>query len=155
MNPSSQFRYPLAPVLLTKEWDLDALKRELVSLNDSMETLRSEEKNLQEQADIVARDWNSQAGASQLIEPQRLTAVLQYIDGLSKQCRQKQTALEEMAAERNVLIDRMTLAQRGIEAFEQHRDQMHAQFIKLGVSAEIKSADDHWNTLQVRTGSYE
>ena len=143
-----RFRYALEPVLLTRKWNLDTLMRSLSDQNAAIAEHGKAEAALQHTFDGAAADWQATmaAGGNQSVDP--FVRSTRYLDDLSLQLREHAARSAEMAALRDELIGHITMAQRGVEAVEEHRDDMHSQFVQQRLSSDFKVADDQWNTLQ-------
>jgi chromosome segregation ATPase len=155
MSGNAKFRYALEPVLLTRQWDLDALLLDLNRVNSSLLKLKDELDKLDHDIRSAAHDWKQQSAASGHISVGGFTVMTHYMQDLAKQRVFKEQAIANIERERDALIDRVVTAQRGVDAVEQHRDEMKAEFVKLKLSNEFKFADDHWSTLQVRTEHHD
>ncbi len=146
----ARFKYALQPVLLLRQWDLDALKLELATINDTLKRLQQERDKLQLDMDVAKNEWKRQSAFSDNFRVDRFTVVMRYLDDLGRQLALKIAELAQCDAERDKVIDQIARAQRGLEAIEQHRDDMSKEHAKQLAGVEFKSADDHWSTLQTR-----
>lgn len=154
MSGKRKFSYALKPVLLKRQWDLDALLLDLNQFNGALAKLKEEIMKIEDDARAVSEDWK-RASSSGTIDISRFSMVTQYLQELAAQCLAKEKEIAEQERQRDALIDRVVAAQRAVEAVELHRDEMKAEFIKLRLSEDFKSADDHWSTLQARMENYD
>lgn len=155
MSRGAQFRYALEPLLLTRQWDLDDLLRQLGERNAECASAQSALELLCAHLAAAAAQWHGLSGHSGHLSVDRFTLLARYMRDQERQIRQSRAALEILLAERSTLIDQVVLSQRAVEAVEEHRDASRAQFIKLRMSGEFKLADDQWNILQSRIGQHE
>ena len=150
MSRQSGFRYSLQPVLLRRQWDLDALKLDMNRVNDALAKLSQERADLQRESEQVGIAWKNQSTSAVNIVVERLTTVVYYLEDLTRQIKERNAKIDELNMERESLIDRIALAQRSLDAIEQHRDEMNELFMKQLLNKEFKAADDHWTTLHSR-----
>lgn len=153
MNRNGRFRYPLEPVLLTRQWDLDALLLELNQANEALSKLKNELTAVQGNIDSCTSEWKKREGTALTVD--NFAVLTNYLQDLAKQrlCVEQKIAQQEL--ERDALIERVVAAQRSVEAVEQHRDDMKAEFVRLRLSQDFKFADDHWSTLQTRVEKHD
>lgn len=145
---SARFRYPLAPVLLTRQWELDALLLELAEHNAGLAQQQGRVGYLDGQLAAAGADFRALAGCETGLPVQRFTILSRYIGDVTLQMRAAQDELERLGALRDALAERVVAAQRGVEAVEKHRDEMESKFIQQRLSGDFKIADDQWSTLQ-------
>lgn len=145
---SGRFRYGLAPLLLTRQWDLDALLVELGEHNAALARQEQDLAALRARAGALVADWNGMTGGGKALSVERFARTTQFLSDLSRRTRDGQAELENMARARDELATRVVAAQRALEAVEEHRDEMKSKFIQLRLSGDFKIADDQWNTLQ-------
>ena len=141
--------------MLTRQWDLDALLRQLGDMNAECASAQQALELLCAQLAAAAAEWNGLSGHSGHLSVDRFQLLAGYMRDQDLQIKQARAALDVLLAEREALIDQVVLSQRAVEAVEEHRDGMRAQFVKLRMSGEFKIADDQWNTLQARIGQHE
>ena len=153
MTRNARFRYALEPVLLTRQWDLDALLLELNRANEAVLALKDELAGMQGNIDAAANEWKKRASGTLTIDG--FTVLTNYMQDLAKRRLLQEQAIARQERDRDALIDRVVAAQRGVEAVEQHRDEMKAEFVKLRLTDDFKFADDHWSTLQTRLEKHD
>lgn len=149
----ARFRYPLQPVLLTRQWELDALLLELGEHNRAVAAQESVLGHLQAQLAAAAADYQTLAASSGELPVQRFAIVSRYVGDVTARMRIEQAELARLAALRDEMAARVLAGQRGVEAIEQHRDEMESKFVQQRLSGEFKVADDQWNTLQAGAAS--
>jgi hypothetical protein len=150
---STRFRYPLAPILLTRQWELDALLLELAEHNAGLAQQQGKVGYLEGQLAAAGADFKALAESGASLPVQRFTILSRYIGDVTLQIRTEQAELERLGALRDELAERVVAAQRGVEAVEQHRDEMEDKFNQQRLSGEFKIADDQWSTLQAGVSS--
>lgn len=148
---AARFRYALQPLLLTRQWDLEALLRELAGQNEAVARQEAALAALRARSALAADEWSALSQASGHLSVDRFSMLAAYLNDLAGLVRASALVLDQLNAERDLLIERVAAAQRAIEAIEEHRDAMQAKFVQLRASGDYKLADDQWNTLQ--TGS--
>ncbi|HZV66979.1 MAG TPA: hypothetical protein VFG03_18940 [Telluria sp.] len=150
----ARFRYALEPILLTRRWELDALMLELGDSNSALARQQNALDELDERIAIAQADWLGGHGAAGALTVERFARYSRYLDDLARLRGEAQVRVETLAAERDALVERVVAAKRGVEAVEQHRDDMKAKFVQMRASGDFKLADDQWNTLVARSVSH-
>ncbi len=145
-----RFEYALEPVLLTKQWDLDALLIELGALNEQVAQHQAALERLREQQAKADGQWRALSASSAAMSVEQFELVRRYAHDLALQATKAQETLATSERERDATIERVVLSQRSVEVFEEHREHMKERFTQLRLSGEFKLADDQWNTLQAR-----
>ena len=144
----ARFRYALEPVLLTRQWDLDA---QLLALGEHNAAIASQNKlETEVKADIAQAnaEYSAMAVAGQAMSAGRFMLANQYLGELARRSREIAARMAELVALRESAIEGVVLARRALDAAERHRDEMQSKFIQQRLSGEFKLADDQWNTLQ-------
>ncbi|HEX8611921.1 MAG TPA: flagellar FliJ family protein [Telluria sp.] len=147
---SKRFRYALQPVLLARTWALDALKLELGERNASLGELQQQRAAIEQESAAVNQSWQQQSSVPGNFNVDGFATVIAYLGQLAGYAKRKDEQIALAARERDELIDRIVAEQRGVEAVEEHRDKMFAEFRKEENSVQFKAADDHWSTLHGR-----
>lgn len=142
----ARFRYALQPILLTRQWDLDALLRQLGDLNADLAERRRELDAVAARSAAAGQEWHALHAAAQPLSVDRYTLLSRYLGQLGRELAAGRQALAELERRRDELIAQLLKAQRAVEAVEQHRDAAQAKHVQLRRSGEFKLADDQWNT---------
>ena len=121
---------------------------ELQKQNEAIARHEQLEQAMKDSISSASAEWSAVLGAGQGQSVDQFRIATQYMGDLSRQSRELAAKGVEMAALRDELIERVLVAQRSVEAAEQHRDDMKAEFVQQRLSGEFKIADDQWNTLQ-------
>jgi hypothetical protein len=148
MSKNARFRYPLEPILLTRQWELDGLLVELGEHNAALAAQASRVGELQAALAAAGAEFGALTGAGASLPVQRFLIVSRYIGDITLRLRSEQVELERLAALRDALAERVMASQRGVEAVEKHRDEMKSKFVQQRLSGDFKLADDQWSTLQ-------
>ena len=144
----ARFRYGLQPLLLTRAWALDALRRDLADCNARVAQCRQRTDDLGRQVLAVDADWRTAVAGGLAVD--QFMAYLRYRTHLAEALAQEETLLNDELAARVALIERFAGAMQALEAVEEHRDNEKAQFLRECAGNELKAADDHWGILQGR-----
>lgn len=144
----SRFRYALEPVLLTRQWAVDALLLTLGEHNAAIAAQASLQAATKASYDAAAGQWRAMAEAQQVQSVQTFAINGRYLADLAQQLREQDAHMAVLSAARDEVIAQVISAQRALEAVERHRDDMSRQYVKKRVSADFKLSDDQWNTLQ-------
>jgi flagellar biosynthesis chaperone FliJ len=145
-----RFRYQLETVLKMRQWELQSAQSALGEIN-------SRQLRQQQQVEALeAREGAALAQWSALLAPGATLAVTEIARGAgyhAAMARQLETARDEAAqldAERDAAVATLACCRRAVDGFEEHRDDMRADFMRARASADVKQADDQWNTLSAR-----
>jgi flagellar biosynthesis chaperone FliJ len=155
MSGPARFRYALQPVLLTRQWDLDALMLDLNRINENVQACQQAYDRLMQEIANVSLAWQAENGPESHLAVDRFVLVTRYIADLAVQRKQHEMQLAELEQERAAMIEQVAKAKRGVDAAEKHRDLMRARFIQLQLRAEFKDADDQWSNAQTRMVDYD
>ncbi|MRW94175.1 hypothetical protein GJ699_29800 [Duganella sp. FT80W] len=143
-----QFQYPLQPIAAQRQWALDALLLELNECNQALAQRHSECQAAREQVAQLTAAWREQALRGTALRADQHALWSGYL----LDCRQRQANLEQALASlqeaRDGLVEQVSVAQRALDAMDKHRVGLQREFVKAGLSAEFKSADDQWGVLQ-------
>ena len=153
MSQGARFRYPLAPILLTRQWELDARLLELGEHNAALARQQGRAAHLQVQLAGAGADFQALAGSGANLSVQQFVLLSRYIGDLTLRLRAEEAEVARLAALRDALAERVVASQRGVEAVEKHRDEMKSKFVQHRLSGDFKIADDQWNTLQTGTSN--
>lgn len=148
MGGHRHFRYALEPLLLTRQWELDRLRTELGELNAAWATQHQAVQALLSRQQESVAQWNGLGASGQPLYVDRFVMLQRYIDDGERQLRQAREALDALAERRDALTDTLRLAQRALEAVQEHRQKMQAQFMQSTLSLDFKAADDQWIMAQ-------
>jgi hypothetical protein len=148
-----RFLYPLQPLLLTRQWDLDALLVELGEQNAALAATSAAIAELRAKLAQAGAEWERQRAGGALLPVAQFAMFTRFMGQLGGQLREREAALAEQNAARDALVERMAQSQRALEAVEEHRDGELARFIQARLSGDFKLADDQWNTLQQGTAN--
>ncbi|NRR31460.1 hypothetical protein HSX11_14880 [Oxalobacteraceae bacterium] len=155
MSGQARFRYALEPILLTRQWALDALLLELGEANAQLAECRANCAAAREQLDQAAVQWRALGAGAQALSVDQFMRLARYMDERGAHLRALEQAQALKEQERDALIDQVAAAQRGIDAVERHRKRMQAQFVKARTSGDFKIADDQWGMLQAGLANHD
>lgn len=154
MSQPARFRYALEPILLTRQWDLDALLVELSERNSAIAKQEIVIAVLQTRIGAAGVDWHALADGVQTLSVQRFAMLSRFIFDLSRQLKEQEESMAALVEARDGTIDHAVQARRALEAVEKHRAEMKTRFAQMRISGDFKIADDQWNTLQSGTASH-
>ena len=146
MSRGGRFRYALQPVLLTRQWELDALMQELSVANAELAQTQQQLAQLVQQMQDVSTAWEAETAHG--LNPARFALVTRYLAQLSQQRQEQEQILAQRQEARDELIDKVAKARRAVDAAEEHRDEELAKFTREQMSAQFKEADDQWSSAQ-------
>lgn len=144
----ARFRYALEPIALRRRWALDALLRDLSDCNVELARRRTECDAVLAQADLAAQEWRA-IGAGAAVGVERFALLARYLAERRRVAQTMEGAIAQLRRQRDEVIDHIAAARRALDAVEEHRGEMRAEFIKTRLSGEFKDADDRWNVLHI------
>ncbi len=147
---SRRFRYALEPILMTRQWALNALLLELGEQNEALTQAQNKLANLQGTVNTAYQQWQALTSASQGLSVDGFVMHNRYIADCLAQVKARQDEITKLNQARDELIEKVVAAEKAVEAVEQHREEMHAKFLQLRASGDFKIADDQWNTILAR-----
>lgn len=143
---SKRFEYALQPVLLTRQWALDAALLELQDMNQKVQEAREVADKLREEIKAVSAAWAAES--EQGLRADRYALVTRYLADLSVRLAEQDKVVQELEEERLQLVDKVAQAKRSVEAAEKHRDEEEAKFKRERARVEFAQADDQWSLSQ-------
>lgn len=146
---AARFRYALEPIALRRRWALDALLRDLSERNDVLARRQAECDAVLAQVALAGREWRALGAGGEPVGVERFALLARYLAERRRQAQTMEDAIALLQRERDQVIDDVVAAQRAVDAVEEHRGEMRAEFIKARLSGEFKDADDQWNVLQI------
>ncbi len=144
MSRAARFDYPLQPVLLTRQWELDALMQDLVTKLAQLQEAEQAAQKVQQEMQAV--NTAAQLEAGQSLQPDRLARVNRYLMQLGNLLQTQQKQVQSLRTEHEKLQEQVALARRALDASEQHRDEEQAKFRREQQSAQFRDQDDGWNS---------
>lgn len=147
---NSRFRYALQPMLLTRQWELDRLRSELGELHAAWSKQNAALQVLLQRQQASMGEWNALGSSAQSLSVDSFVMLSRYIGDCARQAGAERQALDALEAQMEELTARLRLAQRALEAVEEHREKMQAQFVQAKVSLDFKAADDQWGMSRTR-----
>lgn len=144
----TRFRYALEPVLLTRRWALDALLQALSQRNADIAEHAARQAATQARYEGACTDWKTMANADHEQSVLAFAISGRYLADLTRQLREQAVHMAELVSARDEVILQVMDSQRSFEAVEHHRAKAKQEFVRQCASADLKAADDQWNTLQ-------
>ena len=138
------FDYPLDPLRVRQQWQLDALRvrlgtvlRELSEAQQRLEDLRSQHAaSSRELSDQLTRRWDGAHHGSSLRWLAQLRSGLQQLEG----------GVAELRALKTKLGEQCLACQRRLDVLDAHRDEMQDEFAKEEAGRAANEADRDWLT---------
>jgi hypothetical protein len=138
------FRYPLAPLLIKRTWDVDVARRELMTAQRVL-SLRKEE-----QARLHGRLQEARAEASRLVESGSTIDITRYrlLGAYAAELEASAVAkLEEVGEAESLcsgLFDNLRKDHCALNGMERHRDRLRLEHETERLRAQFREADDTW-----------
>lgn len=145
---AARFRYALEPIALQRQWALDALLRDLSECNFVMAQRRGACDAVIAEVALAGQEWQALGSDGQPVRVERFTLLSRFLADRQRQVRAMEQAIDVLQRQRDEVIEQIAMAQRGVDAVNEHRGQMRREFVRARLSGEYKLADDQWNVLQ-------
>lgn len=155
MGNNRRFQYALQPMLLTRQWELDRLRSELGEVNTAWAAQDASVKALLQRQQTSMLDWSGLEGAAGPLSVDRFVMLARHIDDCGLQARRAQEVLDVLTQRRDELTDHLHLAQRALDAVQEHREKMQLRFLQDGISLDFKAVDDQWGMSRVTGAAYD
>jgi flagellar biosynthesis chaperone FliJ len=149
------FRYRLEPALRLRQWGRDALDIELAEATAAM---REREAALKEAEAVLARgtqELQALLGRQDGLDVDRYARMTRYLAALASKKTQAASARARAEQERNDVLDRVHEAQRAVDRFEHHKDDMRRRFRQEVAAQSFKETDEAWTTLQAHAERHD
>lgn len=144
----ARFRYALEPIALQRQWALDALLRALSDCNAELAQRRAACEAESARIAQAQQEWKQLGSDGQAVQVERFSLLSRYLADRRRTLHEMEQAMQEVQQRREALIADVAGARRGLDAVEEHRDEMRKEFVRARLSGEFKDADDQWNVLQ-------
>lgn len=146
-----RFRYALEPILLMRQWDVQAALSALGEHNARQRQHQQHVDHLQslEEQAVAERTTLLTPGATLSIA--QIARGTRYHTDLRTQIVAASARTKQLDREREELVARLTRFQLEVEGYEEHRRDMHERFERDQTSTDMKQADDQWNMLSARS----
>lgn len=145
---AAQFRYVLEPIALQRRWALDALMRDLGECNHALAQRRAEHDAVLARIALAGDEWKALGNGGEAVRVERFALLSRYLGECQRQAQGIEQALVLLRRQRDVVIEQVGVAQRAVDAVDEHRGEMYKAFTNRRLSGEFKDADDQWNVLQ-------
>ncbi|HEX7650897.1 MAG TPA: flagellar FliJ family protein [Noviherbaspirillum sp.] len=143
-----RFRYVLEPVLLTRQWQRDALLAELGNANAEVAEQSRILAATENEINATIFDWKKGVSTSEGMTTARLHIANVYLRDLASRREEQRRKLVACEKKRDALADRVSRSHKELEAVESHKEKVRAEYRKMEMAAAIKESDDHWSMLQ-------
>ena len=142
-------------MLLTRQWELDRLRSELGEVNTAWDAQDASVKALLQRQQTSMLDWSGLEGAAGPLSVDRFVMLARHIDDCGLQARRAQEVLDVLTQRRDEQTDHLHLAQRALDAVQEHREKMQLRFLQEGISIDFKASDDQWGMSRVTGAAYD
>lgn len=140
----ARFKYPLDSILKQYAWEVDALRVELMTLNQA---LHAKSIELQEVVSIV-RDTEQQilelCRENAIIALDRKAMAELYLRHQRQLMHERQTEFDQAQKLANGVFDQLRKKRQSQRAIEKHRERTKLEFDAEGMRRESLDADDLW-----------
>lgn len=148
MSSRSRFTYSLEPVLLTRQWELDALQLELGQANAELERRNDALEALRDETTSLVTEWKSRTDSKGGLAIDQFRRITLYLGSLATRITAMEKEMLELEQQRDDLMEKVFKAKRAVEALEEHKSKEWDLCRRELQSLEFKDADDHWSTTK-------
>jgi uncharacterized protein Yka (UPF0111/DUF47 family) len=113
---------------------------------------------LKEAEAVLARgtqELQALLGRQDGLDVDRYARMTRYLAALASQKTQAASARARAEQERNDVLDRVHEAQRAVDRFEHHKDDMRRRFRQEVAAQSFKETDEAWTTLQAHAERHD
>lgn len=144
----ARFRYALEPIVLQRQWAVEAVQRELADGNAVLAERRRASDLLLKQVRQAELQWQVLGAGQRALSVDQFVLAARYLADRRGSLQQAEQAVAQQQEQCDLLVEQLVAAQRQLDAVEEHKERMWAQFVRKRLSGEFKVADDQWNVLQ-------
>lgn len=136
------FRYALEPVVQRHQWELERLQKQLAR----QQALWQAAQQLQLECQLLYHDQAQalQRKAASLLHPQQHQSTLLYLTRLQAQMVQRTQEISLLQQQRDQLRVQCQRQQHKLDALDDHRGSVIAQFVENQMRAQATEADRDW-----------
>lgn len=139
-----QYRYPLAPLLTKRAWDVDIARRELMTAQRVLELRREEQSRLRTHLQQAHTETSRMVEAGSTIDLARYRIHGAYVADLEASAVAKLAEVSEAEELCNELFDNLHKEHRTLKGMEKHRDQLRLEHEAEQLRGGFREADDMW-----------
>lgn len=144
----ARFRYVLEPVAVQRQWAVDEVQRELALCNTALAERRAACAVLEQQLERAELHWRMLGAGQRLVTADQFALAARYLAERNACLQEAQQALAQQQTQCDQMLEQLLMAQRALDAVEEHKTKMKAQFVQQRLSGEFKVADEQWNVLR-------
>lgn len=139
-----RFRYPLAPLLTKRAWDVDVARRELMTAQRVLHLRKEEQARLHGRLQEVRAEATRVVEAGSTIDITRYRLLGAYAAQLEASAAAKLEEVGEAESLCNGLFDNLRKEHCALNGMERHRDRLRLEHETEQLRAEFREADDMW-----------
>lgn len=139
-----RFRYPLDPMLKQYEWEIDALKAELTTLNQALNTQLIGLQQLDESVRAAEQEILNICRENTIIARDRKAIVELYLRDQRQRADEKQQEVAQTRALVDQVFQQLSKKKQSHRGFEKHRERKRQDFEAEGMRLTALEADELW-----------
>jgi flagellar export protein FliJ len=140
-----RFRYALQPLLLKRRWTLEARQADLAELNGLIQRERAALDGVRAEVEAARGQAQQLAVQDGLLSVDVLMLASRYLAQCEQRMQAQAAQVERLEDQRRALLDALYLAQRELDAMNDHRQREQAAFRQACQKEEYTELDELWN----------
>ncbi len=145
------FRYPMDPILKQYDWEINALKTELTTLNQALNNRMTEMQALTERVKTAEQEIMSLCRENMIIERGRKTIVEVYLRDQRVRAGEKQQEIDQARTLAESVFAQLNKKKQSQRSIEKHRERKKTDFDAEAIRVEALEADELWLAKLVST----
>ena len=145
------FRYPMDPILKQYEWEIDALKAELMTLNQAVNGRVAEMQKLTESVRAAEQEIQEICRENAIIARDRKAIVEIYLRDQRVRVEQKQQEIDQARALADAVFEQLNKKKQSQRGIEKHRERKKKDFDVEAIRRDALEADELWLAKLVST----
>lgn len=139
-----RFCYPMEPILRQHEWEIDALKAELMTLNQALAARQAELQRLIECVRMAELEISHICRDNAIIARDRKAIVEIYLREQRTRALEKQQEIDQASALADAVFGQLKKKKQSQRGIEKHRERKKKDFDAAAMRREALEADDLW-----------
>lgn len=141
-----RFRYPLDAILKQYDWEIDALKTELMTLNQALNAKHAELQTVLHAVQDAERQILDMCRQDAIIALDRKSLVETYLRDRRLRMQTQQQEIDQTQALADSVFQQLSRKRQAQRAIEKHRERKKNEFDADGVRRDALEADELWLT---------
>lgn len=139
-----RFWYPMEPILRQHEWEIDALKAELMTLNQALAARQAELQRLIDCVRMAELEISHICRENAIIARDRQAIVEIYLRDQRTRVLEKQQEIDQASALADAVFVQLKKKKQSQRGIEKHRERKKKDFDAEAIRREALEADELW-----------